>query len=145
MGEKSDFQGKREEHQDTLTNGGSSAGNAADCQQQPSSPVSARNHLKKTKALCKLVKNIRNILHEIAAVRTSEDFHNIGIAAQKSITYLKKKLTYYEKEAHAAMLTGEDTDITLHQVHQTVKEARHAVRRVKYHLRPLYNVAKLCK
>ena len=39
VGEKSDFQGKREEHKDMLTNGGSSAGNAADCQQQPLSTI----------------------------------------------------------------------------------------------------------
>ena len=66
-------------------------------------------------------------MYEIAAVLKSEDFNNIGTAARKSITRLLKKLTYYEQKAHATMLTGEDTLITLEQVRETVSWAMHGL------------------
>ena len=37
-----------------------------------------------------------------------------------------------EKHAYAAILTGEDTGITLDEVEETAKEARHAVDLVRY-------------
>ena len=75
----------------------------------------------------RIINKLSAVMYEIAAVLKNKDFIQIDNKAQKSITDSKKKLTNYEKKAHAAMSSGEDIDITLDQVAQTVKEASHAV------------------
>ena len=115
--------------------GGSYGGNAADC-------IKMVPKQKKNMALDKQISKIREenmalrkqitAMYEIAAVLKSEDFNNIGTAARKSITRLLKKLTYYEQKAHATMLTGEDTLITLEQVRDTVSWAMHGLALVRF-------------
>ena len=124
VGEKSDFQGKREEHKDMLTNGGSSGGNAA-AQKKKSDGEAAAEARKqqKNKILGKqIINKLKGATYDVMNVMKRKEFTSIDKATQKSITDKKKMLTTNEKKALDAIERGADIDCTLEQVGTTVKE-----------------------
>jgi len=125
VGSKSDFEGRRKEYKDTLSNGNSSGGNAA--APKKGTNGAADRKLQRNKALGKSIcSKIKPGMWDIASVLKKKEFKSIDQATQKSITDLNKKLKLYEKKAENATQTGEDIDCTLEEVLEKVKEAIHA-------------------
>ena len=108
--------------------GGCSCGDTADCINRRTERLRKKQNMAFGK---KIIRKLDTSMYEIAALVHAKDFNGIDNQVQKFITDVKKKLTKYEKHARAAILTGEDTDITREQVRETVSWARHGLALVR--------------